>query len=78
MQSDSHRSPMRERQAQWHAAKLRKRYGNGLSYPAIALIMGEYHGIWRSQWYWRDVCRRRGCGPAHNRGYAVRREPVDA
>jgi transposase len=72
LNEERHRVPLKLREAQWHAAKLRKRYGSKLTYGAIALLMGEYHGQWYSAHYWRDVCRRRGCEPAHARGYAAK------
>jgi hypothetical protein len=50
--------PLSIGQAEAQAYRLRVKHQ--LTYTAIARIMGEYHGVWRSDTCWRASCRRFG------------------
>ncbi len=50
--------------AEWNANLQAKRLRDlGLSYPAIAIVVAEYHGIDKSQDHWRGQLRKQGAGP---------------
>ncbi len=50
--------------AEWNANLQAKRLRDlGLSYPAIAIVVAEYHGIDKSQDHWRAQLRKQGAGP---------------
>jgi hypothetical protein len=42
------------------AQAYRIRVKHDLPYGAIARVMGEYHGIWKGEQYWRRHCRSLG------------------
>lgn len=52
--------PLTKGQANAQAARMRAR---GLSYSAMAHVMGVYHGNWRSPEQWRYACRNQGAEP---------------
>ena len=50
--------PLTVGQARHQAYRLRVRHG--FSYPTLARLMAEYHGVPRSERYWREQCRLLG------------------
>jgi hypothetical protein len=68
-----HKKPLKRREAEWLAAKLRSRYGGKLSYTAIAVLMGEYHDVWLAASTWEKACKARGCAATRpNNGFAMK------
>lgn len=51
--------PLTHGQSVQHAIKLRRRH---YTYPAIAKVMGDYHGAHHSASWWRKQCIKHG-GP---------------
>lgn len=52
-------------QARLQALRLRNA---GLTYPAISIVIAEYHGIDRAADSWRYMCRKQGAPPrSHGR-----------
>ncbi len=57
-------TPDPEFTAEWNANLQAKRLRDlGLPYPAIAIVIAEYHGIDRSHRHWRAQLRRQGAPP---------------
>ncbi len=62
--------------AQWHAnLRARELRDLGLSYPAISIVLREYHDVDRSVEHWRTQVRRQGAPPAlRGRGFGQLRK----
>jgi hypothetical protein len=50
--------------AEWQAnLQARKLYDRGVNFPALAVVMAEYHGIERGPSGWREQIRKQGAKP---------------
>ena len=70
--------PLTVGQASAQAYRLRMKHG--LPYTALAQVMGEYHGVWMGESYWRTRCRHQGAPITrpHNVTPAQRRQRAAA
>lgn len=55
--------PLSDKLADRQALKLR---ATGLTYGAIAIVMGSYHGVWLAPQTWRARLRRAGAAPRYH------------
>lgn len=50
--------PLTVGQARAQAYRLRTKHA--IPYTVLARVMGEYHGVWKSEKCWRNICREQG------------------
>jgi hypothetical protein len=70
----AHDAPLRLTRGQAEAQAVRLRW-RGWTYSAIAKAMADYHGDYRSERAWRDVCRSRGVPAKHHANGTLRVPP---
>lgn len=64
--------PLLGGQAVAQAMRLRRR---GLTYGSIAIVMGTYHGVYKSEDTWRQALRSRGVPAKHHPNGSLRVPP---
>jgi hypothetical protein len=64
--------PLLNGQATAQAMRLRQR---GLTYQTIAVVMGTYHGVYKSETAWRSALRSKGAPPRHHNNGSLRVPP---